>query len=122
MGFGPARVLDYATEALGTGYDLVIDAQAGAQAEASVAATREGGRVVCLMSPSEAALALAETRGIACVRMMVKPDGEGLRALAAFVAKGVLRVSVARRFALAEAGVAHDYLATRPVGKIVLQL
>jgi NADPH:quinone reductase-like Zn-dependent oxidoreductase len=120
-GFGAARVLDYATEALGTGYDLVLDAQAGAQAEASVAATRDGGRVVCLLAPSDAALAQAGARGIACVRMMVEPDGDGLRALAALAAKGALRVLVAQRFALADAGAAQEFLATRPVGKIVLR-
>jgi NADPH:quinone reductase-like Zn-dependent oxidoreductase len=120
QGLGAARVLDYTKDALGAGYDLVLDAQAGPQAEQSVAATRDGGRVVCLLPPSDAAMAQAAARGIACIRMVVAPDAEGLRALADLAARGALRVIVARSFALAKAGAAHDYLGTRPVGKVVL--
>jgi NADPH:quinone reductase-like Zn-dependent oxidoreductase len=120
-GLGAARVLDYAKEPVGAGYDLVLDAQAGAQAERSVAATKDAGRVVCLLPPSEAALAQAAARGIACIRMIVAPDAAGLQALADLSARGALRVIVARRFALRDAGAAQDYLDTRPVGKVVLE-
>jgi NADPH:quinone reductase-like Zn-dependent oxidoreductase len=119
-GLGATHVLDYMRAPLGDGYDLVLDAQAGVQAERSVAATRDGGRVICLLPPSDAALAQAGARGIACIRMMVVPDAAGLRALAEMAARGGLRVIVARSFALGDAGAAHDYLATRPVGKVVL--
>lgn len=119
-GLGAAHVLDYAKDTLGTGYDLVLDAQAGVQAEHSVAATHDGGRVICLLPPSDAAMAQAQARGIACIRMVVAPDADGLRALADLVSKGALRVIVARSFALADAGAAQDYLEIRPVGKVVL--
>jgi NADPH:quinone reductase-like Zn-dependent oxidoreductase len=120
-GLGAARVLDYATEPLGGGYDLVLDPQADVQAEKSVEAARDGGRVICLLTPSEAALAAAQARGIHCAFIMVTPDADGLASLSGLVTRGMLAVHVARRFHLADAGAAHDFLATRPVGKIVLE-
>jgi NADPH:quinone reductase-like Zn-dependent oxidoreductase len=118
---GPARVLNYATDPIGSGYDLVIDPQANVQAMASVAATRDGGRVVCLLTPPETAVAAAKARGIDCSFFMVAPDAAGLAELLRLFSDGALKVLVARQFPLAEAGLAHDFLATRPVGKIVLQ-
>jgi NADPH:quinone reductase-like Zn-dependent oxidoreductase len=112
---GAGRVLDYTSEAVGDGFDLVLDPQADVQAVASVAATRDGGRVICLLSPQEAAVTEATKRGIACTFMLVTPDAEGL------VALGHLKVQIARRFPLAEAGAAQAFLATRPIGKIVLE-
>ncbi len=119
-GFGAARVLDYAKDPLGSGYDLVLDPQADVQAMASVAATRDGGRVICLLTPPDAAVAAAVARDIRCQFVLVTPDAAGLAALAGLASKGALRVMVARSFALADAGAAQDYLATRPAGKVVL--
>ncbi|MGL4321562.1 MAG: zinc-binding dehydrogenase, partial [Paracoccaceae bacterium] len=119
-GLGAVQVLDYATDPLGDGYDLVLDPQADVQALASVAATQNGGRVICLLTPSEAALAAAKVRNITCQFMLVTPDVDGLTALADLAARGALKVHVAQRFALADAGAAHAFLATLPIGKVVL--
>ena len=51
---GADVVLDYATDPLGDGYDVVLDPQSGEQAERSVAAVKAGGAVVTLLAPSEA--------------------------------------------------------------------
>ncbi len=118
---GAAHVLDYARDPLGGGYDLVLDPQADVQAMASVAATRDGGRVICLLTPSEAAVSAAAARDIQCRFIMVAPDASGLAELSALVQRGALKVLVARRFPLAEAGAAQAFLATRPIGKIVLE-
>jgi NADPH:quinone reductase-like Zn-dependent oxidoreductase len=118
---GAARVLDYATDPLGGNYDLVLDAQANVQAMTSVAATRDGGRVICLLTPPDEAVAAAKARGIRCGFIAVTPDRDGLGKLSALVARGAMRVIVAQRFTLAQAAAAHEFLATRPVGKVVLE-
>jgi NADPH:quinone reductase-like Zn-dependent oxidoreductase len=118
---GADEVLDYASQTpADNSFDLVLDPQAGAQAELSVRLARSGGVVTCLLDPSAEAKAAAEAKGVRLERIGVKPDGAGLKALADLADKGQLRPIVAKEFPLAEAGAAHAYLATRPVGKVVL--
>jgi NADPH:quinone reductase-like Zn-dependent oxidoreductase len=118
---GADVVIDYARETPPeNSFDVVLDPFAGAQAEMSVRQAKAGGVVTCLLDASEAALALASTKGVRLERISVKPDGAGLRALASLADQGRLKPIVARSFALAEAGDAQAVLETRPVGKIVL--
>lgn len=117
---GANSVLDYARDPVGAGYDFVLDPQSGVQAEASVAATRDGGHVVVLLPPSDAATKTAAARSIALTPMSVTPDAEGLRALADLSVTGKLKVLIGGRFPLSEAGAAHTFLATKPIGKVVL--
>lgn len=120
---GADRVLDYRKDdlAIPGGYDLVLDPQADTEAEKSVALARDGGRLVALLNPSEAAKAAAEAKRVTLTRMSVRPDAAGLRALADLAAQGKLKVLVAKAFPLAEAGAAQTFLAeARPAGKVVL--
>ena len=120
-GFGADVVLDYATDPLGDGYDVVLDPQSGPQAERSVVAVKAGGAVVTLLGPSEAAKAAALAKNVALTSHFVSPDGLGLRALAQLADAGQLKVKVARTFPLAEAGVAQRFLKKAlPIGKVVL--
>lgn len=121
-GLGVERAVDYATEPLGDGYDLVIDPQAEDQALASIAAARPGGRVICLNYLPDAAPEAAAARNITCEFILVEPDAAGLQSLSDLFEHGKLKVHVARRFPLAQAAAAQDYLATqRPIGKVVLE-
>ncbi|TIU87351.1 MAG: NADP-dependent oxidoreductase, partial [Mesorhizobium sp.] len=53
-------------------------------------------------------------------RMSVVPDRDGLVELARLVDAGKLSPHVAKPFPLDQAGAAHAFLATRPIGKVVL--
>lgn len=118
---GADVVLDYREDALGDGYDVVLDPQSGPQAEQSVAAVKEGGAVVTLLPPSEAAKAKAMTKNVILTSHFVAPDAAGLRALAELCEAGQLKVHVARTFPLSAAGEAQRFLEeSRPVGKVVL--
>ena len=118
---GADVALDYAKDALGDGYDVVLDPQSGEQAERSVAAVKAGGAVVTLLAPSEAAKAAALAKNVTLTFHMVTPDAKGLRALARLAEAGQLKVQVARTFPLADAGAAQSFLEeARPVGKVVL--
>ena len=118
---GADVVLDYAKDALGEGYDAVLDPQSGAQAERSVAAVKAGGAVVTLLEPSEAAKAAALAKNVTLTSHFVAPDAAGLRALAKLIETGQLKVHVERTFPLADAGAAQHFLKeARPVGKAVL--
>ncbi|MCA0921866.1 NADP-dependent oxidoreductase [Pseudooceanicola nanhaiensis] len=102
-------------------FDLVLDPQAGVQAETSVALTRPGGRVITLLDFTETAAQLAQSRGVHLQRIMVRPGAHHMAALMTLMAEGALRVVVDRTFPLAEAGAAQDYLAeARPAGKVAL--
>jgi NADPH:quinone reductase-like Zn-dependent oxidoreductase len=119
--FGADEVLDYAREhPTDDSFDVVLDPQAGTQAELSVRLAKAGGVVACLLDASAAAQAQAKSKGVRLERIGVKPDGAGLRALAALAKQGQLTPVVAKTFPLAEAGAAHAFLETRPIGKVVI--
>lgn len=121
-GLGAARAIDYANAPLGEGYDLVIDPKAEDQALTSIAAAREGGRVICLNYLPDAAPEAAAGRNVTCAFILVEPDAAGLQALCDLYERGHLKVHVARRFPLAQAAAAQDFLANeRPIGKVVLE-
>jgi NADPH:quinone reductase-like Zn-dependent oxidoreductase len=121
-GLGVARAIDYAHAPLGEGYDFVIDPQAEDQALTSIAAAREGGRVICLNYVPDAAPEAAAARNVTCEFILVEPDAAGLQALCDLHERGLLKVHVARRFPLAQAAAAQDFLANeRPIGKVVLE-
>ncbi|ESY89095.1 zinc-binding dehydrogenase [Mesorhizobium australicum] len=52
--------------------------------------------------------------------MWAVPDREGLLALARLIEAQKLVVHVARTFPLDQAGAAHAFLATKPIGKVAL--
>ncbi|RWG21549.1 MAG: NADP-dependent oxidoreductase [Mesorhizobium sp.] len=100
--------------------DLVLDAMGGDHADRSLKVLREGGVLVSLLNVHDATRAKAGERNIRVERMSVVPDREGLVELARLVDARKLAVHVAKAFPLNQAGAAHAFLATRPIGKVVL--
>ncbi|PBB38461.1 NADP-dependent oxidoreductase [Mesorhizobium sp. WSM3868] len=100
--------------------DLVLDAMGGDHADRSLKVLREGGVLVSLLNVHDATRAKAGERNIRVDRMSVVPDREGLVELARLVDARKLAVHVAKAFPLNQAGAAHAFLATRPIGKVVL--
>jgi NADPH:quinone reductase-like Zn-dependent oxidoreductase len=120
---GADEVIDYTKDDF-TGkvrdLDLVLETVGGEHAEQSLKVLRDGGVLVSLLNVSDAVRAQAKARGIHVERMSVVPDREGLVELGKLIDAGKLAVHVAKSFPLAEAGGAHAFLATKPIGKVVL--
>ncbi|BCG93225.1 NADP-dependent oxidoreductase [Mesorhizobium sp. 131-2-1] len=102
--------------------DLVLDAIGGDHADRSLQVVRDGGVLVSLLNVHDATRAKATARGIRVERMSVVPDRDGLVELGRLVDAGKLAVHVAQTFPLAQAGAAHAFLSTRPIGKVVLAI
>lgn len=100
--------------------DLVLDAIGGDHVDESLKVVRDGGTLVSLLVVHDASRTRAKERNIRVERMSVTPDREGLVELAKLVDAGKLSPHVAKTFPLDQAGAAHAFLATRPIGKIVL--
>ncbi|MCV3207128.1 NADP-dependent oxidoreductase [Mesorhizobium sp. YC-39] len=100
--------------------DLVLETVGGDHAQRSLKVLKPGGVLVSLLNVGDAAKEEAKTRGIRVERMSVVPDRDGLVELAKLVDAKKLAVHVAKAFPLEEAGAAHAFLATRPIGKVVL--
>ncbi len=100
--------------------DLVLETLGGDHAEQSLKVIKRGGVLVSLLNVSDGANAQGVARGIRIERMSVVPDREGLLELARLIDAKELAVQVARTFPLEEAGSAHAFLATKPIGKLVL--
>ncbi|WP_136616852.1 MULTISPECIES: NADP-dependent oxidoreductase [Mesorhizobium] len=100
--------------------DLVLDPMGGEHAERSLKVLKRGGVLVSLLNVSDATRAQASAQGIRVERMSVVPDREGLLELAQLIDAKELAVHVAKAFPLDQAGAAHAFLATKPIGKVVL--
>ncbi|MEO5760025.1 MAG: NADP-dependent oxidoreductase [Mesorhizobium sp.] len=100
--------------------DLVLEPVGGDHADQSLKVIRGGGTLVSLLNINDATRTQASARGIRVERMSVVPDREGLRELGHLIDAGKLAVHVAKAFPLEQAGAAHAFLATRPIGKVVL--
>ncbi|UCI09277.1 NADP-dependent oxidoreductase [Mesorhizobium sp. B1-1-8] len=120
---GADQVVDY-TRSDFTGsagdLDLVLETIGGDHADDSLKVLRDGGVLVSLLNVHDATRAKAKERGIRVERMSVAPDREGLVELARLVDAKKLSAHVAKAFPLDQAGAAHAFLATRPIGKVVL--
>jgi NADPH:quinone reductase-like Zn-dependent oxidoreductase len=100
--------------------DLVLETVGGDHAEHSLKVLRDGGVLVSLLNVSDATKAQAKARGIRVERMSVVPDREGLVELGKLIDAKKLAVHVAKSFPLEQAGAAHAFLATKPIGKVAL--
>ncbi|MER9873857.1 zinc-binding dehydrogenase [Mesorhizobium sp. M0195] len=100
--------------------DLVLDPFGGVHAEQSLKVLTAGGVLVSLLDVSDATKAKARTRGVRVERMSVVPDRAALVELGKLIDAKKLAVHVAKAFPLEQAGAAHAFLATRPIGKVVL--
>ncbi|KRB29976.1 NADPH:quinone reductase [Mesorhizobium sp. Root695] len=102
--------------------DLVLEPLGGEHAERSLKVLKRGGVLVSLLNVSDATRGRASAQGIRVERMSVVPDREGLLELAKLIDAKKLAVHVAKSFPLDQAGAAHAFLATKPVGKVVLSV
>ncbi|TPL60053.1 NADP-dependent oxidoreductase [Mesorhizobium sp. B2-4-2] len=100
--------------------DLVLETVGGEHAHQSLKVLRDGGVLVSLLDVSDKTRADAKARNIRVEHMSVVPDREGLLELGRLVDAGKLTVHVAKTFPLEQAGAAHAFLASKPVGKVVL--
>ncbi|PBC10266.1 NADP-dependent oxidoreductase [Mesorhizobium sp. WSM3859] len=120
---GADEVIDYTrddfTRKAGN-VDLVLDPIGGDHADQSLEVLRDGGVLVSLLNVHDATRAKAKERNIRVERMSVVPDRDGLVELARLVDADKLMPHVAKAFPLDQAGAAHAFLATRPIGKVVL--
>ena len=120
---GADEVIDYTREDFtrkAGNVDLVLDPIGGDHADQSLEVLRDGGVLVSLLNVHDATRAKASARGIRVERMSVVPDRDGLVELARLVDASKLSAHVAKTFPLEQAGAAHAFLATRPIGKVVL--
>ncbi|MDX8496317.1 NADP-dependent oxidoreductase [Mesorhizobium sp. VK22B] len=101
-------------------FDLVLETVGGDHAEESLKVLRDGGVLVSLLNVHDTTKAKARERNIRVERMSVVPDREGLVELAKLVDAKKLSPHVAKTFPLDQAGAAQAFLATRPIGKVVL--
>ena len=92
----------------------------GEHAEHSLQIIKRGGVLVSLLNVGDATRAKASAQGIRVERMSVVPDREGLLELGQLIDAKKLVVHVARSFPLDQAGAAHAFLATKPIGKVAL--
>lgn len=102
--------------------DLVLDPMGGDHAQRSLKVLKRGGVLVSLLDVSDDTRAQASARDIRVERMSVVPDREGLLELARLIDANKITVHVAKSFPLDQAGAAHAFLATKPIGKVVLSL
>ncbi|TPI66299.1 NADP-dependent oxidoreductase [Mesorhizobium sp. B3-1-3] len=102
--------------------DLVLDPIGGDHVGESLKVVRDGGVLVSLLDVHDATRAKAKARGVRVERMSVVPDREGLVELARLVDAKKLMPHVAKAFPLDQAAAAHAFLATRPIGKVVLTI
>ena len=120
---GADEVIDYrATDfAEATGdFDIVLETVAGDQLLNSLGTLKPGGTVVSLRKAGEDAERMAAEKGVRLKSILVHPDAVALQKLATLVAEHEIRVHVARTFPMEQAGDAHRFLETGPIGKVVL--
>ncbi|MEI5102400.1 NADP-dependent oxidoreductase [Streptomyces sp. PmtG] len=124
---GADEVIDYrdqdVTEAVRDA-DVVLDSLGGASWTRSLRVLRPGGTLVSILPPdADFPGAAAAEAGVRAVFMLVEPDHQGLREIAALVADGRLRVLVDTVLPLERAADAHRLGERgRTTGKIVLSL
>ena len=102
--------------------DIALETVGGDHAAQTVKALKSGGVLVSLLGVSDDAQAEAKARGIRVERISVRPDREGLVELARLADNGKLKVHVEKTFPLDQAGAAHSFLGTKPMGKVVLTI
>ncbi|MFF4423108.1 zinc-binding dehydrogenase [Streptomyces sp. NPDC001549] len=104
--------------------DVVLDAVGPAYWSRSLSTLRPGGTLISIVPPDGTFPAeRARAAGVRAVFMLVEPDQAALRAIAALVDSGRLRVGVDAVVPLEEAARAHTLGAGGPTrGKIVLSV
>ncbi|MDP4503084.1 NADP-dependent oxidoreductase [Nonomuraea turcica] len=125
-GLGADELIDYRTEDFSEivrDVDVVLDTICGDYGPRSLRTMRKGGTIVSLALSlfDRGVHDVAKDLGLRSETMLVEPDQAGMRAIAALVEAGRLRVEVAAALPLADAAKAHELGETnRTTGKIVL--
>ncbi|TMR16727.1 NADP-dependent oxidoreductase [Nonomuraea turkmeniaca] len=125
-GLGADELIDYRTEDFSEivrDVDVVLDTICGDYGPRSLRTMRRGGTIVSLALGlfDRGVHDLAAELGLRSETMLVEPDQAGMRAIAALVEAGRLRVEVAAALPLADAAKAHELGETNSTtGKIVL--
>ncbi|MEU3053565.1 NADP-dependent oxidoreductase [Streptomyces griseus] len=121
---GAGQVVDYRGTTIS---DVLTDADAalvpftGQTRLDSLRTVRRGGVLVSLLGADDAALALAEERGVRYRSMMVQSDHAGMQAIADMAAAGALRAKIHGALPLAQAAEAHRLGESGKIdGKLVL--
>jgi len=120
---GADEVIDYRTTdfaEIACDMDIVLETVAGEQLLKSLRTLKPGGIAVTLRTAGEDAERMAADRGVRLKNILVHPDAAALQKLAALVTEHEIRVHVARTFPMEQAGEAHRFLETAPIGKVVL--
>jgi NADPH:quinone reductase-like Zn-dependent oxidoreductase len=120
LGLGADEFLDYRRGETTGGADLVLDTVGGTTTASLVPMLRDGGTLVTISYPPEAAPA---TRRIVVAPLAMRPDGAQLARIAALAASGAVRVELAKVLALGEVRRAHELSESGHVrGKLVLRI
>ncbi|MFE9927557.1 NADP-dependent oxidoreductase [Streptomyces sp. NPDC005533] len=118
---GADEVIDYRTtdfEDVVSGVDVVVDAVGGEYTGRSLKVLRPGGHLVTLPGPDGIP---ADTEGVHASWVLVEPDLQGLREIAALAEQGLLKPLVDTVLPLEQAAKAHEIGELgRTTGKIVL--
>lgn len=121
---GAAHVIDYRSEKFeerAKEMDVVIDLLGGETGEKSIRVLKPGGILVQISGTTEAVPKLAEAAQARAVKIMVKPNGDQLREIAALIDAGEVHPTIAHVFALSEAAKAQEQSKTGHTrGKIVM--
>lgn len=120
LGLGADEFLDYRLGETTAGADVVLDAVGGAATASLMPMLRDGGTLVTVAYPPEAAPA---TQRIAVRPLAMRPDRGELSRIAALAASGAVRVEIADVLALDEVRRAHALSESGHVrGKLVLRV
>ncbi|GAA3090174.1 NADP-dependent oxidoreductase [Streptomyces rectiviolaceus] len=122
-GLGADEIIDYrTTDFTEVAKDVDVFLDSTAQGDRSLGVVRPGGVLISILEHGDRELATrVEAAGRRFAGVLVEPDSAGLEAIAELIDAGRIRPYVEKTFPLAEAGKAHDLVATGHVqGKIVL--
>jgi NADPH:quinone reductase-like Zn-dependent oxidoreductase len=105
-----------------SGVDVVLDLVGRHENLGELKTMRDGGVLLAIPNgASDEAKHEARKRGIHVAEMLVEPDGQAMREIAALVKGGRLKVELDRTFPLEDAAKAHELLETGGMrGKLVL--
>jgi NADPH:quinone reductase-like Zn-dependent oxidoreductase len=123
---GASATIDYHTDFYAANkaqFDVVLDCIGGEVAILSLGLLKPNGILVGVAPPNDKTTAAAAAAGVRAIGVMVRPDGAQLAEIGRLIDAGKVKSEIAKVFALADAGKAHDLIKTGHTrGKIVLKV